>query len=96
MKLSDVTPVDVAMYLRLIYSDSVEDELVPIMSVAQSYISSYTSIPVSDLDKHDDFYIVFMILCSHMYDNRCLVVDNKSLNTVVNSILDMHSNNLVG
>ena len=96
MKISDVTPVDVAMYLRLIYSDSVEDELVPIMSASQSYISSYTSIPISDLDNYDDFYIVFMILCSHMYDNRCLVVDNKSLNTVVSSILDMHSNNLVG
>ena len=95
MSISEITTIDVANYLRIIYDDEIESELGPIMEVAKNYIISYTGIAKDEIDEHEDFYYVFMILCSHMYDNRCLVVDSKSLNMVVTSILDMHSRNLV-
>lgn len=47
------------------------------------------------LDAYEDFWIVVMVLCQDMYDNRTLSVDNENLNQTVKTILDMHSKNLL-
>ena len=47
------------------------------------------------LDAFEEFYIVVMVLCQDMYDNRTLYVDKTNLNSVVSSILDMHRTNLL-
>lgn len=47
------------------------------------------------LDAFEEFYIVVMVLCQDMYDNRVYYVDNDNLNKVVQSILDMHCTNLL-
>jgi hypothetical protein len=47
------------------------------------------------LDAFEEFYIVVMVLCQDMYDNRTYYVDNQNLNKVVQTILDMHCRNLL-
>lgn len=64
-----------------------------LLNVAKSFIKSYTG--QDDLDKYHDFVIVTLVLVQDMYDNRTLYVDTKNLNTVVETILGMHSVNLL-
>ncbi|MCO1599830.1 hypothetical protein [Desulfosporosinus nitroreducens] len=47
------------------------------------------------LDAYADFVIVVYILVQDMYDNRTLYVDKNNLNKVVDTILGMHSINLL-
>ena len=47
------------------------------------------------LDDHEDFWLVIMVLCQDMYDNRCLYVDKNNINKVVDSILYMHCKNFI-
>ena len=93
-KVSDITAESVAEYLRL---DEVSEEekntLTMLISVATSFIKSYTGL--DDLDKYPEFVIVVLILCQDMWDNRTLYVDGKDLNNTVQSILAMHSVNLL-
>ena len=93
-KVSDITVESVAEYLRL---DEVSDEekntLTTLISIATSFIKSYTGL--DDLDKYPEFVIVVLILCQDMWDNRTLYVDGKDLNNTVQSILAMHSVNLL-
>lgn len=93
-KVSDIKPESVAEYLRL---DEVSEEekntLTTLISIATSFIKNYTGI--DDLDKYPEFVIVVLILCQDMWDNRTLYVDSKDLNNTVQSILAMHSVNLL-
>lgn len=93
-KVSDITVESVAEYLRL---DEVSEEekntLTTLISIATSYIKSYTGL--DDLDKYSEFVIVVLILCQDMWDNRMMYVDSKDLNNTVQSILAMHSVNLL-
>ena len=93
-KVSDITVESVAEYLRL---DEVSDEekntLTTLISIATSFIKSYTGL--DDLDKYPEFVIVVLILCQDMWDNRTMYVDSKDLNNTVQSILAMHSVNLL-
>lgn len=47
------------------------------------------------LDAYPDFVIVVYILIQDMYDNRSFYVDKNNLNKVVDTILGMHSKNLL-
>lgn len=47
------------------------------------------------IDAFEDFYIVIMILCQDMYDNRSMYVEKSNLNKVVDTILGMHCRNLL-
>ena len=93
-KVSDIKPESVAEYLRL---DEVSDEekntLTTLISIATSFIKSYTGL--DDLDKYPEFVIVVLILCQDMWDNRTMYVDSKDLNNTIQSILAMHSVNLL-
>lgn len=105
MKLSEITSKEVANYLRLEYEDLTADEiseLENLLKVSKKFISDYTGIPITSidplaetLDTHEDFYIVVMVLCQDMYDNRSYYVDKSNLNKVVETILGMHSVNLL-
>lgn len=93
-KVSDITYQDVAEYIRI---DEVtqEDEntLNNLINISKSYIKNYTG--VNDLDSYQDFVIVVFILCQDMWDNRTLYVDKTNLNKAVETILGMHSINLL-
>jgi hypothetical protein len=94
MKVSEITYKDVANYIRL--TEVSEEEkifLTNLLNIAKKFIEGYTG--VIDLDLHEDFVIVVYILCQDMYDNRSLYVDKTNLNKVVETILGMHSVNLL-
>lgn len=93
-KVSDIEPESVAEYLRLDeVAESEKDTLNMLISIATSFIENYTGI--DDLDKYPEFVIVVLILCQDMWDNRTMYVDSKDLNNTVQSILAMHSVNLL-
>lgn len=94
MKVSEILTKDVAEYLRL-DDDFEEKSLQPLLSAAQDFVKSYTGLDPEEIDEHEDFYIVIMILCQDMYDNRCMYVDKNNLNKVVETILGMHCVNLL-
>lgn len=97
-KVSEITVKDIADYIRV---DDYEDrELETYLNVAKNYISNYTGIPITSdekdaetIDSYTDFIIVVYVLCQDMYDNRCMYVDGKGINKVVQTILDMHTRN---
>ena len=95
-KVSDITVESVAEYLRL---DEVSEEekntLTTLISIATSFIKSYTGLDDAGVDKYHEFVIVVLILCQDMWDNRTMYVDSKDLNNTVQSILAMHSVNLL-
>lgn len=95
-KVSDITAEDLADYIRLI--DYTEDDLQTLnnlLNVATTFIASYTGRTQNELDNYQDFVIVVCILVQDMWDNRTLYVDKNNLNKVVETILGMHSVNLL-
>nr|UWI11305.1 MAG: gp6-like head-tail connector protein [Bacteriophage sp.] len=95
-KVSDITVESVADYLRLDeVAESEKDTLTTLISIATSYIKSYTGLDDDGVDKYPEFVIVVLILCQDMWDNRTMYVDSKDLNNTVQSILAMHSVNLL-
>lgn len=95
-KVSDITYQDIADYLRLTeLSPSDINTLSALLNVAKTYIIQYTGRTNEELDNYQDFVIVVFVLCQDMWDNRTMYVDNQNLNNVVESILNMHSVNLL-
>lgn len=95
-KVSDITAADLADYLRL--EETTDDEtqtLNNLLEVAKSYIEHYTGRTEAELDDYQDFVIVTLVLVQDMYDNRTMYVNSNNLNTVVETILGMHSINLL-
>lgn len=93
MKVSEIEVEHVVQYIKLDEYD--EDELQAILDAAKAFIQSYTGLSKDEVDQHEDFYIVVMILCQDMHDNRCIYVDKNNLNKVVDTILGMHCVNLL-
>lgn len=93
-KVSDITTDDIAEYIRLVdYTEDDENTLSNLLEIAKTFISNYTG--QKNLDKFPDFIIVVLILCQDMYDNRTLYVDKATLSYPVETILGMHSINLL-
>lgn len=95
MKVSEITTNDIVEYLRLEENEYSELEIANLLNVSKKFIKSYTGLTDEELDLHEDFYIVVMVLCQDMYDNRSMYVDKNNLNRVVETILGMHSVNLL-
>ena len=95
-KVSDIKWQDVADYLRLCEADNNDvNTLNALINISKTFISNYTGRTLEELDNYQDFVIVVFVLCQDMWDNRTMYVDNKNLNNVVESILGMHSVNLL-
>lgn len=95
-KVSDITYQDIADYLRLIEIDTNDiNTLNTLLNVAKTFISNYTGRTMEELDNYQDFVIVVFVLCQDMWDNRAMYVDSKNLNNVIESILGLHSVNLL-
>ena len=95
-KVSDIAVSDLADYLRI--EELTEDEtktLVNLLEVAKAYIEHYTGRTEAELDNYSDFVIVVFVLVQDMYDNRTMYVNSNNLNTVIETILGMHSINLL-
>ncbi len=100
MKLSEINKSDVIEYLKLeeeLYQEDSagERQLFAVMKAVHDYILEYTGLPEERADSHEDFYTAYMVLCQDMIDNRSFYVDKNNVNRVVDSILAMHSENLL-
>lgn len=96
VKVSEVTAADLAEFLRVgEVTPSEEGFLSTIIGAAKSYMCKYTGLTSAQLDESQDLVQVLLVLCQDMYDNRALYVDSANVNRMVQSILDMHSVNLL-
>lgn len=100
MKISEVTRERVAAYLKLEADEYDSNLLLAVMDAAKQYILDVTGLPEhseegDDIDSYPDLTIAFLVLCQDMYDNRSMYVDQPNVNRVVDSILGMHSRNLL-
>ena len=95
-KVSDITASDLADYLRLDEVDASDtNTLNTLLMVAKVFVGEYTGHTIQELDDYKDIVIVVLILVQDMWDNRTLYVDKSNLNKVVESILGLHSVNLL-
>ena len=95
-KVSQITAQDVAEYLRIVEVTADDlNTLNTLLTVAKVYVGEYTGRTIQDLDDYRDIIIVVLILCQDMWDNRTLYVDSSNVNKVVESILGLHSVNLL-
>lgn len=96
-KVSDITYEDLASYIRLVeVTEDDQQTLNNLLKVAKAFIQNYTGHTEEELDNYADFVIVVFILVQDMYDDRVMYVDkNVALNRVVETILGMHSVNLL-
>ena len=97
MKVSEVTNIDLAEYVRLDDASDLElNELERMRSGAMAFIKSYTGLTDEEVDEHEDITQVLFILVADMFDNRNYQMDSKSVvNPAVKSILNLHSVNLL-
>lgn len=95
-KVSDLTATNVSEYLRLV-DPSTDDinTLTTLLGVAKTYVTQYTGKTLAKLDNYQDIVIAVLVLCQDMWDNRSLYVDDSNVNKVVESILGLHSENLL-
>lgn len=96
MKISEVTVQDLKEYARE-YNDDPETirTFETILAAVKSYIKGYTGLSTEQMDTKEDLTIALQVLSNEMYDNRTFTVENDKVNTVIKSILDMHSINLL-
>ena len=95
-KVSDITANDVADYIRLVdFTEEDTNTLNNLIGIAKTFIMNYTGHTSEELDNYQDFIIVVLILCQDMWDNRTLYVDKGTLSYPVETILGMHSINLL-
>lgn len=105
MKISEVTISNLKEYAH-VYHNEDDNLFTAILVACKNYISKYTGLPLVDdptstdvvednCDTHEDLTIALFVLANEMYDNRIYTVENNKINTVIKSILDMHSINLL-
>lgn len=93
-KVSDITTQDLADYLRIAELTQEDSNFLNTsLLIAKDFIKSYTGI--EDLDEYVDIIAVVLVLVQDMYDTRALYVDTTNLNRLVETILGMHSINLL-
>lgn len=96
MKVSDITVNDIVEYCRIAEPSEFDITFISqAIEAAKAYIRSYTGLNNDSIDEHEDFVIVLYILVQDMYDNRSLYTEGKALNNTVETILGMHSVNLL-
>lgn len=98
MKVNEITVKNLADYLKLNYSELSDEEIVELSTFLQSakaFIADYTGLSEAKIDKHESFVVAIFVLVQDMYDNRSYYVDKTHINQVIETILGMHSINLL-
>lgn len=95
MKISEILLKDVKDHCH-VYHDNDDLYLETIvMPAAKAFIKGHTGLSDEDINTKEDLSIAFLVLCSDMYDNRQYQVSESKKNPIVESILNMHSINLL-
>ena len=94
--VSGITAADVTAYLRIVEQTTFDQSFIPqILEAAKAYVMKYTGLDAEGMDQCADIVIAVYVLCQDMYDNRTLYVDSSNISNVVETILGMHSINLL-
>lgn len=96
--VSEITVKNLANYLKLDYNTLSEEDIMELATFLQAairFICDYTGLSESAADEYESFVIAVFVLVQDMYDNRSFYVDKTNLNRVVETILGMHSVNLI-
>lgn len=94
MKISEISLIDVKNYLH-VYHDEDDKLITAILYAAKSFVRNYTGLPDEKLNISDDLSVAVFIISAELYDNRVYTMDNTDVNPVIQTILDMHSVNLL-
>jgi len=95
-KVSDITSDDIRNFLRIAELSEEDEKLISAsLRVSKDFIKSYTGLDDEGMDSHVDLITVVFVLCSDMYDNRAYYIDKSNINKIVESILNLHSINLL-
>lgn len=94
MKISEVTIEALKDYAH-VYHEEDDSLFESILVACRSYIKSYTGLSEEQMDSKEDLTMALHVLSNELYDNRTFTVENDKVNTVIKSILDMHSINLL-
>lgn len=94
MKVSEISKEDVKEYLKV--ENDIEDNLISnILVAAKSFVKSYTGLSDESIDTKEEISLVIFVICNELYSNREYTVDKITVNPIIQSILDMHSINLL-
>jgi uncharacterized phage protein (predicted DNA packaging) len=98
MKISEITISELKNYLHVYHTE--DDNLISAILIAsKAFVKNYTGLTDDSLsisgDLSEDLTMAVFILASELYDNRTYTVDNTSVNPVIQTILNMHSINLL-
>lgn len=95
-KVSDITADFLADYLRIADpSDGDRTLLAAILKAVPAYMMRYTGLDAAGLDASPDMVFAALALAQDMFDNRTIYAETATPNLTVQSILDMHSVNLL-
>lgn len=95
-KFSEVAVSDLTNYLRITELASSDMQLLTsILEAAKNFVLSYTGQTIESADTYPEFTIAVYVLSEDMYDKRTYSVDKTEANKVVESILGVHSINLL-
>lgn len=72
-----------------------DTEIEALKKAAVEFVKSYTGLKEEELDVHEDITIAVLMLIADMYDNRQMQVEKNSMNRTAETILGMHSVNLL-
>lgn len=95
MKISEVSVMEAARYIRAECGEYDPLELQSIMDAARAYISGYTGLSVAELDEYEDLTLAFLVVCREMHDHRELDGASGGANRVIDSIMGLHRRNLL-
>lgn len=94
MKMSEVTRTDLKNYAHVYHTE--DDSLFDAILIAcKSFIQSYTGLSAEIADTKEDLTMVLFALSTELYDNRAYTVETQTINPFIQSILHMHSINLL-
>jgi len=93
MKISELTDAIIIKYCNA-YAEEI-DLLTLFKESAISYIKGQTGLTDIEIDTYEDLTLALLILICDMFDNRTVQVDKDKINLVLESIMYMHSTNLL-
>jgi uncharacterized phage protein (predicted DNA packaging) len=94
MLISEITIEELKNYLHVYHQE--DDKLISaILIAAKAFVRNYTGLSAESLDLHEDLSVAVFILGAELYDNRVYTVENTNVNPAIQTILDMHSVNLL-
>lgn len=98
MKVSELTQDIILNHLREIRDNLSTEDMVLISAMKEAaigYVVGQTGLKKEEIDNYEDITIAVLDLISDMWDNRSMTIDRANLNIVADTILYMHSRNLL-